>query len=100
MFTAYNKKEDSPETLEINPEEDVEIEKFKQEVIYKVVLAAEEEQKIFTQWLTAGKEHNELTNKYQNFYSQWCNEDMEYRADGKMAEEILFSKEQGEVGEE
>lgn len=70
-------------------------------MIYKVVLAAEEEQQVFTQWLTAGREHNELNNPIKNFWSQWCNDDMEYVADGKIVPgEIVFSKDQGEGGEE
>ena len=102
MFTAYNKKQDSPESLEVNPEEDALIEQFKQEVIYKVVLSSEEEQWIFTQWLSAGRDHNELQSQIKNFYSHWCNEDMEYAADGKIKpeSEIQFAADQEEAGEE
>lgn len=84
LFTGYNKKEDAPESLEVLPAEEVLIEQFKQEIIYKVVLSAEEEQKIYTQWLTAGREFNENLNKHPNFMSHWCNEDMNYNKDGQI----------------
>lgn len=102
MFTAYNKKQDSPETLEVTPDVDTLIEKFKQEVIYKVVLSSEEEQKIFTQWLSAGRDHNEFASQLKNFYSHWCNEDMEYAVDGKIKpeSEIQFAADQEDGGEE
>lgn len=102
-FTAYNKKEDSPETLELTPEEDTLIENYKREVLYKVVVSAEEELKIYTQWMTAGREFNALQfNKDPNFMSHWCNEDMEYDAKGTVdLKEIKFRKaEKDEEGED
>lgn len=81
-FTAYNKKEDSPENLECSPEEVKAIADFKREIVYPVVLKAEEETKIFTQWLTAGRTYNALMSKDTNFMSHWCNDDMDYNLDG------------------
>ncbi len=67
-----------------------------------MVLAAEEEQKIFTQWLTIGRENNEQTSQIANFYSHWCNDDLEFAQDGNTAigAGVVFSKDQGEGGEE
>lgn len=94
-FTAYNKKEDNPESLECTPEEVTAIEDFKREVVYPVVLKAEEDMKIFTQWMTVGREYNVLASKDPNFLSHWCNEDMVYAPDGNIVgKDLKFEKEE------
>lgn len=101
LFTAYNKKEDSPETLEVNQEEEKLIEDFKKKVIYRVILAAEEEQKVFTQWLKAGRDYNLMIGKDKNFYSHWCNDDMEFSKDGTLAsDEPMFVEANEEGGDD
>lgn len=75
------------------PEEEVLIEAFKHEVIYKVVLASEEEQKVFTQWLKAGRDYNLNTGKDKNFFVHWCNDDMVYNPDGTLpGDEVAFEE--------
>lgn len=59
-------------------------------MVYPVVLRAEEEQRIFTQWLTAGREFNALASKDPNFLSSWCNDDMVFNAEGKISDAPVF----------
>jgi len=85
----------------VTPEEDELIETFKHEVVYKVVLASEEEQKVFTQWLKAGRDYNIVAEKDKNFLVHWCNEDMVYNADGSLTGgEITFEENAPEAEDE
>ena len=63
--------------------------------MYPVVLKAEEDLKVFTQWLTVGREYNNLMSKDTNFMSNWCNEDMVFAPDGNLEGKTLaFQKEE------
>lgn len=58
-----------------------------------MVLQAEEHSKVFTQWLTAGREYNSLSSKDPNFYSSWCNDDMEFNTEGDLdISKLKFTK--------
>lgn len=49
-FDAYNKKKDIPEPIVLNDEMEASIEAFKNENIYKCILAYEEKDSVFTNW--------------------------------------------------
>ena len=93
-FTGYNKKEDTPEPLNCTETELKAIADFKRDIIYPIVLQAEEKSKVFTQWLMAGREYNALSiSKDPNFFSNWCNDDMVFNTEGNIDfEQLKFTK--------
>ena len=58
LFQSYNQKKGIAETMELTAEEEAQIEEFKVENIYKCILAFEEEQKVFTNWIVDYKKNN------------------------------------------
>ena len=50
MCDLYNVKSDIPEKLDIKENEEKEMKKFKERVIYKEILAAEKERQVFSEW--------------------------------------------------
>ena len=56
LFTNYNTKSDISEKLELSEREDKQTEEFKAEVVYREVVKAEEEGKVFSEWLKENRE--------------------------------------------
>lgn len=54
-FDAYNRKNDIPEKLEFNQEEEDKLVDFKENVLYPVIIEAEAKNKTFTEWLDTTK---------------------------------------------